>query len=121
MILADENIFRALIQTLRQNGYEVFSIFEEHRGISDIFIAQLSLRPPRIILTEDKDFGNLIFEHGVEVTGVIFLRFLNTERNLIISEVLNFLKTQTLESLSGNFITITPNNIRVKKIPDLLK
>jgi predicted nuclease of predicted toxin-antitoxin system len=119
MILADENIFRELIEALRQNGYEVFSIFEKHRGISDISISKLSLEPPLIILTEDKDFGNLIFEQRIEVTGVIFLRFLNTERDLIVSEVLNFLSTQTLDSLKGYFVTITPNNVRVKKIPDL--
>ena len=59
MIIADENIFRALITSLRNNGYEVFSIFEELRGLSDISISKLSLNPPRIILTEDKDFGSL--------------------------------------------------------------
>ena len=119
MILADENVFRGLILALRQKGYDVFSIFEERRGISDIAISKLSLEPPLIILTEDKDFGNLIFEQRIEVTGVIFLRFLNTERDLIVSEVLNFLSTQTLDSLKGHFITITPKNVRVKKIPDL--
>ncbi len=62
MILAGENIFRGLITALRNNGYSVFSIFEELRGLSDISISKLSLNPPRIILTEDKDFGNLVFE-----------------------------------------------------------
>ncbi len=116
MIIADENIFRGLIQALRDNGYTVCSIFEEYRGIEDISIAKLSLQPPRIILTEDKDFGNLVFEHHIEVTGVIFLRFLNTERNLIIAEVLTFLATQNSDSLKGYFFTITPEKVRAKKI-----
>ncbi|CAN5570840.1 hypothetical protein BH11BAC5_BH11BAC5_42420 [soil metagenome] len=118
MILADENIFRGLITALRDNGYDVFSIFEESRGVSDIAISQLSLQPERIILTEDKDFGNIIFEKKMPATGVIFLRFQNDERFPIINEVLNFLSTQTLETLRGNFITITPNKVRIKKIPD---
>ncbi len=116
MIIADENIFKGFIAALRINGYKVFSVFEEARGISDIKISELSLEPPRIILTEDKDFGNLIFEQKIEVRGVIFLRFLNSERDLIIAEVLNFLSTQNFESLDGNFITITPNKVRIKKI-----
>jgi predicted nuclease of predicted toxin-antitoxin system len=116
MILADENIFRGLIIALRDNGYQVFSIFEELRGISDISISKFSLNPPRIILTEDKDFGNLVFEQRVHVTGVIFLRFGNDERDVIIKEVLNFLSTQTLDTLKGNFATITPNKVRVKSI-----
>jgi hypothetical protein len=45
MILADENIFRGLIIALRDNGYQVFSIFEELRGISDISISKFSLIP----------------------------------------------------------------------------
>jgi len=115
VILTDENIFRGLIEALRKNGYEVFSVFESCRGISDIAVSKLSLQPPRIIITEDKDFGNLIFEQKLAITGVIFLRFLNTERDLVISEVLNFLSTQTFETLKGNFVTITPNKVRIKK------
>jgi hypothetical protein len=47
---------------------------------------------------------------------VIFLRFGNDERDVIIKEVLNFLSTQTLDTLKGNFATITPNKVRVKSI-----
>lgn len=119
MILADENIFRALIIALRDYGHGVFSVFEECRGISDVSISQLSLNPERIILTEDKDFGNLVFEKKIQATGVIFLRFLQDERTVIINEVLNFLSTQSLETLKGNFITITPHKVRIKKIPDV--
>jgi len=67
-----------------------------YRRTSDFDISKLSIELPGIILTEDKDFGNLIFEQKVQVTGVIFLRFLNSERNLIIAEVLNFLSNQIL-------------------------
>jgi len=101
---------------LRENGYKVFSVFELYRGTSDFSISKLSVELPGIILNEDEDFGNLIFEQHIEVTGVIFLRFLNSERNLIIAEVLNFLSSQNFDSLKGSFITITPNKVRVRKI-----
>ncbi len=116
MIIADENIFRALISALRSEGYEVISIFETYRGMSDIDITTLSLNPNRIIITEDKDFGKLIFENNISVIGIIFLRFLVSERNEIIEKVISFLKNENLESLTNKFITITPNKIRINKI-----
>jgi predicted nuclease of predicted toxin-antitoxin system len=74
MILPDENIFDIIIEALQKEGYEVLSIKNTSllRGISDIDIASFSLQPPRIIITEDTDFGNLIFERRIQVTGVIF-------------------------------------------------
>jgi predicted nuclease of predicted toxin-antitoxin system len=116
MIIADENIFRGLIVALRNEGYEVLSIFESYRGMNDPSIALLSIEPPRIILTEDKDFGNLVFEQKAEVVGVVFLRFLDRERSQIISKLLTFLQNENLATLSGKFVTITPNKIRITNI-----
>jgi predicted nuclease of predicted toxin-antitoxin system len=57
MIIADENIDRLIIQAIKETGIEVYSIFELQRGIRDEDIIKLSQKPRRIILTEDKDFG----------------------------------------------------------------
>lgn len=57
MILADENIDHSLIKAIRSAGFEVHSIYESNRGLSDEAIIAFSRNPPRIILTEDKDFG----------------------------------------------------------------
>ncbi len=116
MIIANENIFRGLIAALRLEGFDVISIFESYRGMSDIDIAAFSLDPPKIIITEDKDFGKLIFEDNVKVVGIVFLRFIDTEREGIIEKVISFFKNENLESLSGKFITITPNKVRVNTI-----
>lgn len=60
MILADENIDHSLI---RESGIDVYSVYEEQRGITDKDIIEFSRNPPRIILTEDKDFGEWVFAH----------------------------------------------------------
>jgi predicted nuclease of predicted toxin-antitoxin system len=116
MIIADENIFRGLIKSLRTEGYDVISIFEFYRGMDDPSIAAFSLNPPRIVITEDKDFGKLVFEDKADVTGIIFLRFLNTEKSLIINKLLSFLENENLQSLTGKFVTLTPNKIRITNI-----
>lgn len=57
MIIADENIEHSLIAAIRAIGLEVVSIYESGRGIRDEDIINALRTPPRIILTEDKDFG----------------------------------------------------------------
>ena len=61
MILADENIDHGLIKAIRNAGFEVYSVYESSRGLSDEAIIDFSRNPPRIILTEDKDFGEWVF------------------------------------------------------------
>ena len=61
MILADENIDAHIIDYLRSKGIEVFSVRENYPGITDEQVIALSKDPPRIILTEDKDFGEWVY------------------------------------------------------------
>ncbi|MEJ7680049.1 MAG: DUF5615 family PIN-like protein [Segetibacter sp.] len=54
--------------------YCLLHIAEENAGVSDEKIVLLSLSPPNIIISEDKDFGELVYHHKVSVIGVILLK-----------------------------------------------
>ena len=69
MILADENIDHRLIAEVRAAGYVIDSVYESHRGLADEVVIALSRNPPRIILTEDKDFGEWVFAYGIRGDG----------------------------------------------------
>ncbi|MCY7293741.1 MAG: DUF5615 family PIN-like protein [Ferruginibacter sp.] len=116
MILADENISSNIILSLRKRNFNVFSIKESARGNTDVSIADYSINAPRIILTEDKDFGYLAFEKKILMTGCILLRYLPFEEIKMINLLLLFLENHSLETLAGKFITITPNKIRITNI-----
>ena len=59
--LADENFpFPALV-ALRDGGYEVSSIAEDHAGSPDELVAATCDNEERILLTFDKDFGDLVY------------------------------------------------------------
>ena len=75
MILADENVNFKIINAIREIPIGVDSIAESHSGFSDEDIIKLSRNPKRIILTEDKDFGEWVFAHKVENISVIFMRY----------------------------------------------
>ena len=62
-IIADESVNYLLVLELRQKGYQILSIAENYPSIEDEDILSISLNPPAIVITEDKDFGELVFKH----------------------------------------------------------
>ena len=114
MIIADENIPLPIIEYLLENSIETTSIYKEYRGISDVQIIDLAQNPPKIILTEDNDFGDLIFAYNQKQVSVILLRYHYTEMEIISKILLKFLQNNTIENHS--FVVISPKNIRIRKI-----
>jgi predicted nuclease of predicted toxin-antitoxin system len=115
VIVADENIDNRIIAALKSAGIDVVSIFEERRGASDIEIIQFSKAPQRIILTEDKDFGEWVYAHNERDISVILLRYDFSETKVIIEIVRDvILKNGT--ALFGKYITITSGKIRIRSL-----
>jgi predicted nuclease of predicted toxin-antitoxin system len=115
LILADENIDRKIINAIRNLNIEVYSIFENNRGLSDYQIIQFSKDPPRIILTEDKDFGEWVFAHNQKEISVIFLRYDFRETAQII-DIISRLLTSKEFNLIGKFTIISAQKIRIREI-----
>ncbi len=65
MLIADENINSSLILKLRGFGYEVISIKQNYKGISDKEVIDLAKEKNGILITEDKDFGKWVFAHNI--------------------------------------------------------
>jgi len=55
-LLADENIPRTVIVTLRGKGYDTVSVYELRPGMRDEDVVELAVKERRIIITFDKDF-----------------------------------------------------------------
>lgn len=73
--LADENIDKELVAFLKVEGFEVFDIKEQELfRLSDAAILEISFSQKRIIITQDSDFGTMIFRDGALFHGVIYLR-----------------------------------------------
>jgi len=115
MILADENIDADIVSILQSNSIDVLPIKENHSGISDEEIIRISKRPPKIILTEDKDFGEWVFAHQERNISVILLRYSFPEKERIVSILLELLKTRG-EDLFEKFTTISVQKVRVRSI-----
>ncbi|GAB3779135.1 hypothetical protein GCM10028818_29410 [Spirosoma horti] len=115
MIIADENIDHSLIVSIRELGIEVYSVYESNRGIRDETVIESSRNPPRIILTEDKDFGEWVFAHNVKAISVLLLRYHFKETEAM-REILIKLLSERLTELVGCFTTVTVQKIRIRRI-----
>lgn len=115
MILADESLDLIIIEALQRHNIELYSIFELNRGLSDEEIIELSRNPPRIILTEDKDFGEWVFAHDVDDISVMLLRYDYINVDAIASIVVNLIQEKGAE-LFGKFVTVTLNKVRIRTI-----
>lgn len=78
-LLANENTQRLLVTRLRERGHDVRWVLEEERGMADPQVLSEALAEGRILLTWDKDFGDLVYRQGRSASnGLILLRVFNT-------------------------------------------
>ena len=73
--LTDENIDQEVVQFLRKQDFDVLDIKEQGLfSLSDRSILEMAWKQNRVVISQDSDFGTLIFRDKMEVRGVIYLR-----------------------------------------------
>jgi predicted nuclease of predicted toxin-antitoxin system len=119
IFLADENIPLSVIKQLRKEGCKIISVTEEFKSLSDKKILELSSENKWIIITFDRDFGDLIFKQNYgKPFGIIFLRIIPKSPNYIL-QFLKWLLMQTSISFEGNFVVVNTDKVRTIKIDDI--
>ena len=114
--LADESVDFPIVKSLRDQKYTVDYITELSPGISDNEVLQLAEQKNAILITADKDFGDLIFRLGKVSSGIILYRLSglnNEEKAAMILRVV----TDYSEDLQGCFTVVSIDQIRIKKLP----
>lgn len=74
-LLADESCDFSVVRTLRAAGHDVVAVAEVALGATDDAIIDLARGERRVLITEDKDFGQLVFAAAKSTSGVIFVRY----------------------------------------------
>lgn len=115
MIIADENVERYFIELLRSKGFEVIAIAEQYASISDKEVIELVKKESATLITEDKDFGELVFAHHVRNVSIIFLRYDQPQYFQIEKQLLDAVE-KYLHQPENYFITISKLKTRATKI-----
>ena len=73
--LADESCDYAVVRALRDAGHDVVAVAESNAQAPDSEVIDVAVSDARLLLTEDKDFGQLVFAHAEPSLGVVLLRY----------------------------------------------
>lgn len=115
--IADEGVDGTLVHLLREAGHDVFYFAESLQSTDDSIILEIANSENRILITRDKDFGELVWRMKMVHSGIILVRAeeLNSfSRSKLVAEFIE----ANQELLSAHFIVIQPGAARVRKIQD---
>ncbi len=114
--LADESCDFRVVRALRTAGHDVVAVAEGTRGAEDDAVIETAVREERIFITEDRDFGQLVYAAAKPTRGVILLRFPSDARADLPTTVADLVANHG-EKLAESFVVVQPGRIRFGAIP----
>ncbi len=114
--LADENVSRLVIERLRNGGHDVVSIGETRAGAPDEDVLDAADTEAWILMTEDRDFGEMIIRQRLGVQGMMLLELDRLSNAAEAAAVAEAVATHA-DRLVGNLVVIEPGRIRVRPLP----
>lgn len=115
LIVVDECVEYEIVGLLRENHIPVISIMESHRGIKDVNVLEIATTHTAFLLTEDKDFGELVFRLKLPHTGILLVRFPNGfDPDLKAEKVVKTI-LEKFEEIENCFSVLDENRLRIRK------
>jgi predicted nuclease of predicted toxin-antitoxin system len=114
-LLADENLDLAVVVALRNAGHDVVAMREAGKGAPDELVIRRALNERRVLLTEDKDFGELVYKFSQPSPGVILLRRFESAAQRLKCEALIRTINDLEDAIFENFVVVEPGRMRVRR------
>jgi predicted nuclease of predicted toxin-antitoxin system len=116
-LLADENLPLVSIRALREAGIDVAAVTEIGPGSSDVQVLEQARSEGRILVTFDRDFGELLYRRRAPVPpGVIYLHFVPTSPQEPAQLLRGLLAMQEIE-LGDRFTVVERERVRQRPLP----
>lgn len=113
-LLVDECTGPSVTAWLRNQGHDVIDAFEANRGATDESWMQQAFADDRVLITNDKDFGDNVYLHGMAHGGVVLLRLKDETPPVKIEAIRRVIETHG-EEIIGEFVVVTERKIRFAK------
>jgi len=113
--LADESVDQAIVARLRQEGHHVVYVAELQPGISDEEVLRLANQATALLLTADKDFGEMVFRQGSHVHGVVLVRLAGLSPARKAETVARAVREHMVE-LPRAFAVVMPGVLRIRRV-----
>ena len=116
MILADESVEIHVVLALRAIGLAVAYVAETNHGATDEAVLEAARTHGAILLTADKDFGELVFRQGRASRGVVLLRLAGVPAGQKAQLVASAFRAHGDELREG-FTVVTRSGMRIRRGP----
>ncbi len=113
-LLADESVDGQIVAQLRVGGHTVLYVAEMEPGISDTSVLEQANANNALLITEDKDFGELVYRQGLVHLGVVLVRLTglaSITKGRIVADAI----TQRESETPNAFTVISPGLVRIRK------
>ncbi len=114
-IVADECVDDEIVLRLRNDGHQVSYVAEVSPGILDEDVLILADNKDTLLLTADKDFGELIFRQGLVKRGILLYRLAELSK-LAKADIISVVIAEHGDELLGAFSVLTEKAIRIRKV-----
>lgn len=112
--LCDEGVERQIVEALREAGHDVSYIAESEPSISDVEVLRRAAESGAILVTSDKDFGELVYRQGRAHAGVLLLRLHGVSPHGKAAVVAAAIE-QHGAILAGGFSVLEQDRLRVRR------
>jgi predicted nuclease of predicted toxin-antitoxin system len=113
-LLADESVDGPIVARLRQDGYEVLYVAEMQPGISDDAVLGLANQQQCLLVTADRDFGDLVFHQHRLMSGIVLIRLAGLPSHVKAEIVSGIMREREGEMLHA-FSVITRRAVRIRR------
>ncbi|SFP64262.1 DUF5615 family PIN-like protein [Parafilimonas terrae] len=113
-IVIDESVDYAIVSELRANDFTIYAVIDETPSISDEKVLNIAINKNALLITEDKDFGELVFRFQFFHKGILLVRMVNAkslEKARTVLKVMN----EHYEELIDNFSVLDDSKLRIRK------
>jgi predicted nuclease of predicted toxin-antitoxin system len=114
--VADESFDFRVVRALRAAGHDVIAVIEASPGVDDTAVIDIAVRERRILLTEDSDFGQLVYATAKQTAGVMLLRFPSSPRDNLPTLIVDIIADNEAR-LDERFVVVQPGRIRFGRKP----
>lgn len=119
LFLANENFPLASIILMRQQGHDVVSVSETASGMSDVEVLSWARRENRVILTFDRDYGELIYLRGLSVPqGLVYFRETPKNAEFPAKYLISILNAGQV-ILENRFTVVESGQVRQRSLPSV--
>jgi predicted nuclease of predicted toxin-antitoxin system len=115
-IIANENIMASVVRELRNRGHDVLWAKESMPGATDVAVLSLAQAEKRVVLTHDKDFGELAFRYGLPADcGVLLARPSGDSPQSDADQLIAIIESR--DDWPGNFSVVSQGRLRMRPLP----